>query len=745
MAIYEETRLWATAFAPRQESTDRAKRRAALMHAYDETRANATLLAAEIAQDMKFLTVHDASHLDALWELASDVGGEQIVLTATEGFVLGGAILLHDLGLGTAAYPGGRASLESGSEWNDAIALVLRNELRRYPTRAEIDKASASHRDEALRLVLRQRHAAQAEQLGQISWRTDQGASEEQLFLISSPDLRRAYGDAIGLLAGSHWWPIGRVRRDLDSTLNPVAGQPGDWTVDLLKLACLLRIADAIHLDARRAPAFLQALRAPEGQSELHWTFQGRLHRPTVVDDRVRFTSGEPFGREESAAWWLGLDLVRLADRELRSVDDLLADLGRDRFAARGVLAVDAPEAFARLVRTSGWTPIDASLQISDVAGLIARVGGAELYGDIPTVPLRELIQNAGDAIRARRLIEERSPQWGTVTVEAGTDSAGPFVEVRDTGVGMSMETLTTTLLDFGNSTWDGPDLIWAYPGLAGKGFESTGRFGIGFFSTLMWGDRVLVRTRQPDDGAADTKVLELLDGVDSRPLVRRPEASEVLVEAGTAVRTSLTRLASGNQAESAEGRALSEPGSPDELARLCAMTAPASPVSIEVIVAGRSAPAVSADDWMTIPPEELLKRCSVRDGHLRSLSSDARRVRAMRNPGGALVGRACLTSGGGNGVISVGGFRAAELPVVEGLLLGERPNLARDAATPIVEPGVFTDWLEEQAELLSNQRASAWHIRVAATLLAYGLELPELPICQDEDADLMTQRQLIE
>lgn len=740
MHEYETTHLWASAFAPRTEPEAAARDRESLRHALSDMRANAALLAAEIHLSMPAMTVHDISHLDALWALASEVAGEAMTLTPTEGVVFGGAVLLHDLGMGVAAYPEGPAALQASDEWTDAVALAFRSEHGRYPTHSELDAAVSDHVDDALALLLRRRHAKQAERLGHASWRVSPAEESDEIFLVPSNRVRASYGEAMGVVAASHWWPIERVRMELDRVLNPDADALPAWCVDLLKLSALLRVADAIHLDARRAPPLLRAVRRPTGDSEQHWTFQSHLHRPTVVGDRVRFTSGKPFQLKERAAWWLGYDLVRLADRELRSVDDVLVDLGRERLLARGVLSVDTPAAFAQHVRPTGWEPIDAALRISDVAGLISRMGGAELYGDDPVVPLRELLQNATDAVRARRLAESRPSDWGSVTVAfRSSANASPAIEVTDTGVGMSMHTLTTTLLDFGKSTWRSAELVSEYPGLAGAGFEPTGRFGIGFFSTLMWGDEVTVRTRRPEDASSATRVLELLDGARSRPYVRPSDVAERLVDGGSAIRVTLERL---GEVERADAKALRAPESAETLARLCAVTAPASTVTIYTDVKDEIVTAISADDWETLSPEELLDRCADTDRHGRAGRDEVRRLSDLREADTRLVGRAAL-SPYGRGVITVGGFRAAEADWFEGILIGDHPTLARNEATPVVSPAVLLDWFRDQADRIASQRPAAWHSRVASTLVAYGLQVPDLAVCSDEDGNPITMSQL--
>jgi hypothetical protein len=64
-------------------------------------------LVSRIASDMPGMTVHDLTHLDALWETASLVAEGSITVSPPEGFVFGASILLHDSAMTVAAYPGG--------------------------------------------------------------------------------------------------------------------------------------------------------------------------------------------------------------------------------------------------------------------------------------------------------------------------------------------------------------------------------------------------------------------------------------------------------------------------------------------------------------------------------------------------------------------------------------------------------------------------------------------------------------
>ena len=134
---YEGTTLWRSSLG-RRDYDEYETARARLRVAYHTFRERAALLAAEIPQDLRDYTVHDATHLDALWELASLIAGPEIALTPTEGFVLGGAFLIHDLGMGLAAWPGGMTALMKESGWNDILATCFTESLGRQASGKDI-------------------------------------------------------------------------------------------------------------------------------------------------------------------------------------------------------------------------------------------------------------------------------------------------------------------------------------------------------------------------------------------------------------------------------------------------------------------------------------------------------------------------------------------------------------------------------------------------------------------------------
>jgi len=124
---YKDTELWqgAQVDLPKDYADPAERLRAEL----GRSRSKAEIITGRIAAHFPSLTLHDLSHLDGLWDVASLLVGPDFRLNALEAFVLGEAILLHDAALCFEAYEGGKAGVRDTVAWKDAYAL----EQRRRP------------------------------------------------------------------------------------------------------------------------------------------------------------------------------------------------------------------------------------------------------------------------------------------------------------------------------------------------------------------------------------------------------------------------------------------------------------------------------------------------------------------------------------------------------------------------------------------------------------------------------------
>ena len=732
MSDYRETRIWKLTLGE-QPKDKYGEARERLRVTFRKFRDRAALLAQEIPRDLASLTVHDISHIDALWETADIIAGDEITFTPLEAFVLGGAFLIHDLGLGLAAYPNGIADLQRQPEWHDYMRGALRRFLGREPESAELSKPPDQLVQEVKFLVLRNIHAKTAEHLVSIEWQDKKSGAHFRL--LDDPEIQSAFGPIIGRIAHSHWWSIEQLsKRFSNANISPPVGFPREWEIDVIKTALVLRLADIAHLDARRAPTFLKILRNPAAPSDLHWVFQERLFQVRRDGDRLVYT-GKPFPQADAQAWWLCFDTLRAVDLELRHADNLNVDLHRMRFAARGVRNVEDPVRLKELIPTTGWEPIDAQVKVGHVASLVSRLGGRELYGDDRSVPLRELIQNAADAIRARRVLENRSCDWGTISLRLGKDELGGWIEIEDNGVGMSVDVLTGPFLDFGNSFWNTDAAASEFPSLIARGFQSTGRYGIGFFSVFMWGDRVHVTTRRYDQAAADTRVLEFEKGLGLRPILRPARADELIREGGTRVRIWPYKVADTR----AEWVTLQDSDDPwlfphrkaDPIASaywLCPM------LDIDIYVDDgdkRKGLLIRASDWLTLTGEELLKRTITGYFGIGSLEPWGTNVRPLYH-NGAVIGRGCIVPGDVNGCVTIGGCRSKTLLTIAAAIAGESARVSREEAQIRITPEELSRWATEQSTLVRFATQNPEDLAECARIIALlGGQIGDLPIAQ--------------
>lgn len=749
MTHYNQTTLWKTAFSQQSDGLD--PQRDKLSRAYDDFRERVALLLTQIQRELPALTLHDITHVDALWRVASQIAGPEFPLNPVEAFVLGGAFLLHDAAHCRAAFPGGVAELRQTVEWRDAVA---QREL-------SIDQLmEGSPEFQAVLFdTLRVLHPKQARKLPFAKW--NEGAGN-QLHLFPHDELREAYGHIIGEISESHWYNPHELEAFAAKTVTaPVCIAPASWTINPLKIAVLLRVADVAHIDAKRAPRLLLAMNRPSGISQEHWSFQARLHQPHCDSARAELVfSGSSFPATEQAAWWLAFDAACLADKELSAADHLLRDHNQPRLAAREVAGVRSPDSFARNVPTEDWHPVDASLRISDIQSVVERFGGAKLYGDEPHLALRELLQNARDAVMASRALGALGETEGSITVHLEERDGEDWLHVTDTGIGMSRYVLVHVLLDFGRSLWKDTALRREWPGLAATGFDAVGRFGIGFFAVFMLGKHVKVTTHRQTGSTEDHNtqwVLEFTHGIDSRPSLREPLSTEALLRHGTRVSVRLLNKAKLFQVETTSldiwSRLSNSQKAPLTLAQVVGALAPA--LDIDVLTQelnDKKIKTVTAGDWREMEPLSLIDRIAPGRVALypqwvsNDLGVASSNLSPMTDTKGEVQGRCAIVEHSDSlfglqaGIVTVGGLYGGTIHGVAGIMVGKQADLLnRSVAIPIAEQDALSAWADNQANLLRAAKQLTW--KRSAKLLALGAASDELLVITHGTEDWTANR----
>ncbi|RWD96980.1 ATP-binding protein [Mesorhizobium sp.] len=669
---YEKTRLWRVSFG-KIAKDDTAT--ADLANMYSTTWDRACLLAKRIAADAEGLTLHDEAHFTRLWECADIIVGRGYKLSPIETFIFGVAILIHDAAHTVLAFEGGISALSKTPEWRDALVAKCQNDQsdpNEDPTMLPVSLRKAVLFD-----TLRALHARQAKSILSVPFKHP--ALDANFYLLEDPTVRSHFGRLIGEIAASHHWNIARLET-LGRQKNAIPPYHEYGPIRPMVLAALIRTADAIQIDAGRAPDFEFALTQPEGFSREHWTAQNRLS--IAPDDQdpsaLVVTSSVPFNEKEAKAWWIAFDLANTGDRELRASDQILRDAALPPFEITRVKDISDPTRFSKHVQTEGWVPINAEVRINDTGKIVQMFGGRGLYGDDDTVPLREMIQNAVDAVRARRILEDGFAGKVFITLRPGSNEAGGngyWLTVADNGIGMSPAVLTGPFLAFGESGWSSSTLREERPGFLGSHFKRIGRFGIGFFSVFMVSEEVNVSTRPFDAGASAVRTLSFSSGLALRPIVKEGP-SDFQMSHSTSVslfiasdtkekilhRTDPTRVIEA-------GKSYLRPATTFTLTELVGMLCPTIDVEIEIKHDPDEEKGTIEADWVKENGNVWLKRinCLQIENIPEVILDNIDYVETISLDNGQIIGRAALNPSSGKlAVYSIGGLGRKLRPNVD-------------------------------------------------------------------------------
>lgn len=732
MDRYKNTTTWKTAFSQRDDD-QHASQRSRLASSFEVMRDHVKHLVSKIDAECHGLTVHDVTHLDALWEMADLISGGDGYLNPAETFVFGAAVLIHDSSMTVSAY-GGLDAIKATIEWKDVAGRALRK-MGIQVNPDSIQNPPESIRDEIIFTTLRNLHAGQAEELVRMEW--NHPSDQHTIRLLEDSQLLEGLGSSIGKVAHSHHWSLDKVVSELREMVGAGPGFPPQWTINEVKVACLLRCADAAHIDFRRAPSMLFALNRPTGLSKDHWSFQNKLNQPTKSSGRLVYTSQSAFGLSEVDAWWLCIDTIKMIDREIAQSNNILLELDCEPFVVSGVLASDNVVMFSRHVKTSGWAPVDAEIRVSDPIHLARTLGGRNLYGAGALPPIRELLQNGVDAVRALRRLEAFDDSWGLVSVTVSSRDGEVWLDVEDNGLGMSQRVLTGPLLDFGKSFWSSSLLQQEFPGLESRGISPIGKFGIGFFSIFSLGEEVKVVSRRHDAGVVDAKVVEF-KSLSRRPIVRAALAGEASKAFSTKVSVKLDVPELVASRRDQLGNILAN-SIYFQIRRLVATL----DVSVKFVDQISDVAFEHKPNWKEQPAAEFLADLLVMDKNSILISEHANMLRNIVDQDGGIHGRAALKLPVGDAArstlfASIGGFVSAGVAapggydlgrVMLGVVSAEVETAARIGGKVAIAPDVLAAWSSDQVRLIDRDKFTQWDlVQVAHRISELGGDPGDLP-----------------
>lgn len=163
-------------------------------------------------------------------------------------------------------------------------------------------------------------------------------------------------------------------------------------------------------------------------------------------------------------------------------------------------------------IAPTGYQPMDLKFNVDSSAALQLFMGN-RLYAD-KRVFLRELIQNAVDACSMRKLNDKAySPE---ITITYNPDIS--IVTISDNGIGMDRHWIEKYFLSIGISFYQSDEIKDINQDTrVDIGFIS--QFGIGFLSSFLVADKIIIKTRKKKSQGLMITVTSLRDYFDVRPL----------------------------------------------------------------------------------------------------------------------------------------------------------------------------------------------------------------------------------
>lgn len=270
-------------------------------------------------------------------------------------------------------------------------------------------------------------------------------------------------------------------------------------TVDLRFCAILLRLSDILDYDTSRAPRAVyeySGLNEAEGASFEKNREEWHKHFSSRGFDFIHIKNREAKYLLDFSATCKSMNVEQTVNSYLDWVDKELADCDRElsRFEGKWKDLV-LPDKITRNITAEGYVSGQYRLTL-DQEQVMDLLVGKDLYSD-PAVFVRELIQNAIDAVRTREQLDKNLPRgWKPqIKIRTWMDNEGyHWFRIEDNGIGMTEDVIKNYFLKIGRSYYNSDTFKKEKIRCgADDDYMPISRFGIGILSCFM-GDKDLNR-----------------------------------------------------------------------------------------------------------------------------------------------------------------------------------------------------------------------------------------------------------
>ncbi|VTR93220.1 Putative phage head-tail adaptor OS=Clostridium sporogenes ATCC 15579 GN=CLOSPO_00710 PE=4 SV=1: HATPase_c_3 [Gemmata massiliana] len=502
---FKITELWKTLAARPAELDIRI--RVALEPMLDK----AEMVLREGAPATKDFTLHDEAHAFRVAQRMHEIINGEVLekLSSYELALLLLSAYLHDIGMAPKRKHVERhrrhllrGDAEQTDKLNDAEAAEVRKFLDNSPWNVELPLVRDGKADEAAEVLANEivtdycRHKHNDWSEAWINENLPAGNADHAL--PNYPGWR----DDLILICRSHHYGYEHLKTD--KFLPTLV-----WSHHIVHrryLACVLRVADVLENDPERTPAVLFEHRGVRASSEVYWQKDHYLNVTRDGDHLAVVTEPTSAALEKAVR-----TTVEWIEAELRLCVQLASELPFQNasFSTKEPLPHrwDYPAVVVPTINAKGgYVYIEGAFR-PNTRRLLELLSGVELYQN-PLVAVRELLQNAFDAVReaiaVKRLQEialgedpgeDDLAKRFTVDLRLEERDGRLWLICRDDGVGMNRRVIENYLLVSGSSRRHEIEEINRRCQVQGFKMGRTGKFGIGALSYFMLADRVEFKT----------------------------------------------------------------------------------------------------------------------------------------------------------------------------------------------------------------------------------------------------------
>lgn len=345
--------------------------------------------------------------------------------------------------------------------------------------------------------------------------------------------------DLIGYVARSH----GMNLRDTFPYINSEFDIRDFNRIHIVYLMGLIRLADYAQIQATRAPSLrtrIHPIKSPISQRE--W----RVHQSVV---NITRTHDDPEALLIDSRPTNVSDFLRVKGwlTDLQSeMDKTWAVLG-EIYGRQGVSGLDRLNLSVRRIRSNilenfnspDFVPESISFKVAETEMLSLLL--SPLYGDHPGYGVRELIQNARDAvIEAKALdVPHLRKDVGEINIYFDIRESEAIFRIVDNGVGMDVNVLKNYFLNAGASYRASRSWQSDYVNEDGHStIARSGRFGVGALAAFLIGPKISVRTRRWN--SADGAGFAFTAGLHDKEIEIKPQNCDIGCE--VKIETDLSR-----------------------------------------------------------------------------------------------------------------------------------------------------------------------------------------------------------